>query len=726
MKSKHTLRSHSFAGLLVHLNLFILLLAFSSSALHAAIEELADSEVPVPTLEQSKTLKTVNYILDNSHYQMKPLDNDFSEVVLEKYLQKLDPNKNIFIQSDIDQFNLLRHEFDDFIRTGTLEPAFVIFSILRTRIEQRSEYAINRLRSDFDFELNETFQFNREDSEWIQNMQALDDFWRKQIKNDIISLRLAGKEKNEIMDTLHRRYVHMTRRIRQFNSDDVFEFFSNSYISSIDPHSSYFLPRTSENFNIQLRLSLEGIGAVLQVDDAYTKVRRVIPGGPADQSGQINAEDRIIGVAQGDAEIVDVVGWRLDDVVELIRGPKHSIVRLEIQSKGSLDQRSKIVSIKRDKINLEEQAAKKRLFEIESRQGIINIGVIDLPSFYSDLNAREKNTPNYRSTVRDVRRLLAEFETDKIDGLIIDLRGNGGGSLEEAISLSGLFIEDGPIVQTQDVSGQIKINQDPDPAEVYSGPLAVLVDRYSASASEIFSGAIKDYKRGLIIGEPTYGKGTVQHLLNLNRFSSVGQLKLTIAQFFRINGDSTQFRGVIPDIIWPATNNEKIGERAYDNALPWRRIPAATYQTAERSLTDKIVDHLRDLHEQRIFIHPEFKYFEKLDEFNKEVRNRKSVTLNTMARQQERIERDQERLLLENEMRQAIGKETLLSIDALEEERKKNRKKLENDRTLPEPDALLRESGSILGDYLFSTLVTGNNDDSISRYDSKQSELPKQ
>ena len=694
---------------------------------HAAIAELETTEAPQPKAKQARTIKLINHLITNSHYRKRSLDDSFSETVLEAYLDRLDPTRSLFVRSDIDQFEKLRHSFDDYIRDGNLQPAFVIFNVLRIRIDQRVEYALARLDQPFDFTLDEHYLFDREEASWADDMQQLDELWRKRIKNDILSLRLTeGGDQADILDTLKQRYTHLARRTRQFKSEDVFQTFVNAYINSIEPHTSYFSPRASENFNINMRLSLEGIGAVLQTDNEYTKVRRVLPGGPADLAGELKAEDRIIGVAQGEEEIIDVIGWRLGDVVELIRGPTASIVRLEILPGGTEpDSHTRVISIQRDKINLEDQAAKKRILDIETQQGKSTIGVIDLPSFYVDFSGQKNNLPDYRSTTRDVRKLLGEFQSQGIDGLVIDLRGNGGGSLGEAVSLTGLFIAKGPVVQVRKTDGQVVVNRDPDPKIVYDGPLAVLVDRYSASASEIFAGAIQDYRRGLIIGEPTFGKGTVQNLVSLNRFvedeGDLGQLKITIAQFFRINGDSTQHRGVIPDISWPTTGNgDSSGERAYENAIPWRQINSAAFRYFQDMPEAAVFDSVRGLHQQRIRQNPEFQFFMDVEKINEQSRNRKVITLNETTREREREQRNNQRLELENDMRQALGRTVVESMEMLEQEREQQFKDAEEDRNAQEPDAYLLESGSILNDYLYSLGYRGNHGGAIAGQNDSQ------
>ena len=679
-----------------------LTLASTPLLVHATIVGLEDTEKPVANVEQSRTLKLIHFLMGKTHYRQVPLDDAFSNTVFELYLERLDPSRNTFLQSDIDQFQTLRYQFDDFIRTGALQPSFRMFEILRRRVEQRVEYALARLDDPFNFTLDENYLFDREDAQWAANPQQLDDLWRKRIKNDIINLRLAGKDQADIFDTLKKRYTHMARRIRQLNSEDVFAIFVNAYINAIEPHTSYFSPRASENFQIQMSLSLQGIGAVLQTDNEYTRILRIIPGGPADLAGELKAEDRIIGVAQADQEIVDVIGWRLDDVVALIRGPKASIVRLEILPGGDdPDSQPRVISVQRDKINLEEQAAKKHTLEIETANGTSTIGIIELPSFYVDFDGQKANLPDYRSTTRDVRKLLGEFKPGEIDGLVIDLRDNGGGSLVEAIALTGLFIEQGPVVQVRDARGRVQIDRDPDPKIIYDGPLAVLVDRYSASASEIFAGAIQDYRRGIIIGEPTFGKGTVQHLVDLNRYAktdhSLGRLKVTIAQFFRINGDSTQHRGVIPDVIWPTADNDDFGERALENAIPWRQIKRAAFRHFRDQPPAAVLAHIRQQYQARVHINPEFQYLLELKAMNDERRKNKFVSLNQTTRELERAARDAQRLALENRKRRTLGEAEVASVELLDQE---NEERSADQADEPELDAFLREGSHILSDYL--------------------------
>lgn len=672
----------------------------------------------VPTAEQKQATSLITYLMAKYHYKKTPLDDELSEALLDRYLESLDPNRNYFLEADISAYETYRDRLDDSLRQARVEPAFEVFRIFRTRLEERVAYALGLLEQPFDFAISEQYQFDRTEAPWARDREELDEIWRKRVKNDFLSLRLAGQSEEEIIDTLRKRYQDLIRRTAQLNANDVYQLFMNAYTRSIEPHTAYFSPRISENFEISMSLSLEGIGAVLEMDNEYTLVRRVVPGGPADESGLLHAGDRIVGVGQDGQDgqdaakpVVAVVGWRLDDVVDLIRGPKGSLVRLRILPKGTgLDEPGKLITLTRNRINLEEQAAQKSIIEITVDGAAMRIGVIDVPTFYLDFGARARGDVDYRSTTRDVRRLIAELVKERIDGLVIDLRGNGGGSLAEATELTGLFIETGPIVQVKDSAGQIEINEDPDPDIAYSGPLAVLVDRNSASASEIFAGAIQDYQRGVVIGEPTYGKGTVQSLVDLDRYtrqsdSAIGQLKLTIAQFFRISGASTQHRGVVPDIVYPtAFDVADQGERSLDNALPWATVHAVEFVPHQPSYGDLSQVLLR--HEQRVQTDPAFRYLLREAESHREAADRTTVTLVEAERRTEQDARESERLERQNEFRIARGLEPLENDTKGEEEAQDE----ENSRDDEEEDVdvLLNEAVNILGDVIAIKLSPSN------------------
>ncbi len=651
--------------------LFALLLAWILP-LGAVTTETPVAELQ-PTHEQRQSTLIINKVLSKYHYKSHSLDNDFSAAILERYLESLDPNKRYFTQSDIADFGQYKDRIDDSLRWASLDPPFVIFRTFRQRVDERITYALDLLKQDFDFSLDEDYLFDREDAPWAEDTKELDALWYQRVKNDILSLRLTDKKMDEIRDTLSKRYTGIMHRTRQMDSNDIYELFINAYTLSIEPHTSYMPPRVAENFDISMRLSLEGIGAVLQMKDEYTEVQKTVPGGPAAQSGEIHSGDRITGVAQGnDGEMVDVVGWRLEDVVDLIRGAKGTTVRLQVLAKDAgSNGPSEIVKLVRNKIKLEDQAAQE--FTIEGLDGMapLRIGVIEIPAFYRDFQGQAEGSKDFRSTTRDVRKLLQDLvEKKKVDGIIIDLRQNGGGSLVEATELTGLFIPSGPVVQVRSSNGDVVVEDDSDPLQVYAGPMAVLVDRYSASASEIFAGAIQDYGRGIIIGEPTFGKGTVQSLIELDRFvhnpkSSLGRLRITMAQFFRINGGSTQFRGVVPDVVFPTvSSSEDEGERSLDNALPWAKIDEAEHISYNLAP----LQNLQMLHDRRVKSDVGFKYLQDEARLLKEIRERKLLSLQEKKRKDEWEQQEQSRKQRENHFRTSVGLPLLSKEQAADEE----------------------------------------------------------
>ena len=667
---------------------YLLLLALWSLPVSTETPVVAEFEL-VPNRDEERATEIILHIIDNYHYRTKRLDDHLSNQIFDNFLNNLDSNHSFFTAQDIEYFGQYRYKLDDTLRDADLTPAFDIFKIYRTRVDQRVTYALLVLKSEFDFTIEEDYVFDRQEFSWLVNTE-LDEIWRKRVKSDFLNLKLAGKEADEIRDTLAKRYKRLRTSTFQYNSSDIFQLYVNAYTTAIDPHTSYFSPRTSENFDISMSLSLQGIGAVLKGDSDYTEVQSVVSGGPADLSGELHDQDRVIGVGQGEeGQIIDVIGWRLDDVVDLIRGPKGTVVRLELLRKGvGADGLSEIISITRDKIKLEEQAAKSEIIDVMLGQ----IGVIDIPTFYSDFAAQARGVRNYKSTTRDVRKLLKELSTEDIDGIVIDLRGNGGGSLSEALELTGLFIETGPVVQTKDSSGKIEINEDRDPSITYSGPLAVLVDRYSASASEIFAGAIQDYRRGIIIGEPTFGKGTVQNIVDLNRFTrsknDYGKLKTTIAQFFRVSGGSNQYKGVIPDIVYPTAKlSTEHGERSLDNALPWDHVKPAVFVPANTSVERFNLAKLA--HERRLGSNRLFQLILQELKLAYESNERKTISLLESKRKRERDRLTEARKVLQNEYRIAQSLEPLAD-DANDDEYEKT-----------EPiDVLLQEAANILIDVI--------------------------
>ena len=643
------------------------------------------------------------HIMDEYHYRAKPLDDELSGQILDAYLENLDGNRSYFLESDYKDFERYRHRLDDALEEADLEPAFTMFKRYRQRVAERVASARKLLETEFDFSLDEDYRFDRREDDWAQTGADLDELWRKKVKNDYLMLLLADKNEDEIKELLDKRYARLQTSTFQINANDVFQAFINAYTSAIEPHSIYFTPRSSENFDITMKLSLEGIGAVLRAENEYTVVQRIIPGGPAENGGELQTEDRIVGVGQGDdGDITDVVGWRLDDVVDMIRGPKGSVVRLEILSeKADSGNLNRIISITRDKIKLEDQAARSEVMQLESGG---EIGIIKVPAFYSDYAAQAAGEKDYRSTTRDVRRLLTELKQQDLDGLVMDLRGNGGGSLTEALELTGLFIATGPIIQTRDYSGKIEINSDPDPGISYGGPLAVLVNRNSASGSEIFAGAIQDYRRGIIIGEPTFGKGTVQNVIDLNQFTEApeedhGRLKATVAQFYRISGGSNQHRGVVPDIIFPTARYGKdYGERELDNALPWDKVRPVHFVPASAPVENFTMARIR--HEQRIRNNRLVSLLLQDMETSQTMQTRKNLSLNVAERKTEREKMREEAETIRNELRLAAGLEPVPA----------NGDEPEDNEELEQLDPFLKEAARILYDLVepvHQTVVLG-------------------
>ncbi len=596
-----------------------------------------------PTAEHREATEVIVHLMQRYHYSQVSVDNELSDQIYSRYLESLDPQKSFLLASDVKEFDQYRLKLDDALRKERLTGVFDMFKRFRTRVEERVAYAQQLLTREFDFTIDESYTFDREDAQWPQSQTEADDLWRKRVKNDVLNLRLAEQSNDEIIKTLEDRYERLERRVTQLTANDVFQIFINAYTLSVEPHTSYFSPRSSENFKINMSLSLEGIGAALQTENEYTVVQRVIAGGPAALSEQITAQDRIIGVGDGkDAEIVDVVSWPLSDVVDLIRGPKGSTIRLKILPANAPEGAPPtLVTLIRDKIKLEEQAAKSSIIEVPNAEKTKRFGVIDLPTFYLDSTAKAQGQADYRSTTRDVERLLGELAATEggIDGVIMDLRGNGGGSLTEATQLTGLFIKSGPVVQIRNANGAVDAEKDSDPTIVYDGPLAVLVDRNSASASEIFAAAIQDYGRGVVLGEPTFGKGTVQTVAPLDRNGKLGQLKITMAQFFRINGDGTQHRGVIPDVLFPtALDSDAQGERGLDNALPWAEVEAAKFDPWSTKKAD--YSRVQSLHEARYQASDSFKLLIDELEAQRIARAQSSVSLVEEVRAKEIEERE--------------------------------------------------------------------------------------
>ncbi len=649
-----------------------------------------------PEPEHRFASRLATRFISGYHYHSIDLDEDMSSRIFDQYLRLLDPNRVYFTAEDIADLERYRPHLASALQSADLEPAFVMFELYQRRVAQRVELARSLLENGFDFTEDEEYRFDRTEEPWAVDGEALDEIWRQRVKNDWLRLRLADQDDEAIVSTLDDRYRNLGRRISEFNSEDVFQFFMNAYTRSIEPHSAFMSPRSVDNFEISMRLSLDGIGAMLQRETEYTTVMEIVTGGPADLDGRLQPGDRIIGVAQEDEDMVDVVGWRLDDVVQLIRGERDTVVTLQVlPADNSQSGPSKKIDIVRNQVQLEEQAAQSDIITVPDGDRERRIGVVRVPVFYVDFQGRAQNEPNYRSSTRDVRRLINELKEEDIEGLVVDLRGNGGGALVEATTMTGLFIDEGPVVQVRDSRGRVSLEQDREPGMAWEGPLAVLVDRRSASASEIFAGAIQDYGRGVVLGEPTFGKGTVQNLIDLDDLSRsedarLGQIKLTMAQFYRIAGGSTQAKGVVPDIILPTPGDpEDFGESALDFALPWGEIEPADF--SPMADLSGLVDLARERHMERRETDPDMQtLLEEISEWES-MQGRTTISLNEAVRRAEMEEsesRREARFSRNQGMHEMLnGPDTSLQDD-------------DEDEDGEDRDLLLTESARILSDLI--------------------------
>ncbi|MCE8002662.1 carboxy terminal-processing peptidase [Billgrantia ethanolica] len=623
------------------------------------------------------------------HYAETALDDTWSRLAFERYLDILDGQRAFLLESDIEEFRHFDERIDDMLFEGNLAPAFELYQRYHDRAESRFEWLLSAIDEglDFTYESDMRLDLERREADWATSEAELDELWYKRLKNAALTLDISGQDEEQVENNLRQRYEGQLSRLRQTNGEDVFGLFMAAVTSSIDPHTEYLSPRQGESFDIQMRLSLEGIGAMLQSDGEYVKVTSLVPGGPADRAGVLEPADRIVGVGQEDEAIVNVVGMRLDEVVDLIRGPKGTVVRLEVVPAEAVDMtRSSTVEITRDTVDLEDQAAKGEIVEVEREDGNKRIGVITIPTFYVDFDAWQSGAEEFRSTTRDVAREVERLKSEGIDGLVLDLRNNGGGALQEANSLLGLFIDRGPTVQVRDARGRINLYGDTETGTLYDGPLAVLVNRLSASASEILAGAIQDYGRGLVLGSATFGKGTVQTLNDLSH----GQIKLTRAKFYRISGESTQHRGVEPDILFPdLVDPERIGESSLDNALEWDTVQAVQYRHYGEPW--EYLETLRSRHRERADSHPNFVFLKERTELARRMREEQTtVSLDREQRQREVEARDAEQLALENRRREALGLDTLNElIDARGEENEEE----------PVERVQVTEAAAILADY---------------------------
>ena len=666
-----------------------------------------------PASAQSDTLKEIIEVIEDRHYASRRYDDGLSAQHFTAYLDALDPQRMFFDADDIDLFSQWRLALDNAGRAGNLAQAFTMFNKYHDELKGRLTGILNTLPEtieSFDFEVEEYLDIDRSAMPWAQDDAELDERWRKRIKNQALSLLLAEKAPEEIPETLERRYQSQLKRLGQYNAQDVFQIYANTLAEQYDPHTNYFSPRRAENFDINMSLSFEGIGAILQIDDEYAKVTRLVPAGPADKQGGLRPSDLIMGVGQGETgPIEDVIGWRLDEIVDLIRGPRDTTVRLEvIPDKGKTDQR-RVVPIRRNEVKLEEQAAQKQIIEFTDEDGQTHrVGVIDIPAFYIDFEAYRRGDKLYRSTTRDVKKLVDELVSDGVEGIVIDLRDNGGGSLQEANQLTGLFIEYGPTVQIRSAESRVWRDGKRRRSQYYEGPLAVMINRLSASASEIFAGAIQDYGRGIIVGEQSFGKGTVQSLVPLQE----GQLKITESKFYRVSGGSTQHRGVVPDINYPSLfDPEKIGESALDNALAWDQIAPTRFNRYDNY--DSIIPTLASLHNARAANDPDYQFLQDQVDLAQGARAISVLPLQQSGRIAMRDEQEALALAIENKRRLSKGLEPLETLDT-DDDVPESTPTVSNEETaLPHnevedaaddeaatPDVLLLETGKILVDSI--------------------------
>ena len=690
-------RFNSGSGTLRALALVVALLALgSSSRAPAASAAALPPGSLAPSERQRMIARRVGDELERQHYRRAKIDDDFSAQVFTRYLDTLDGQRSYFLASDVAEFQPQRLKFDDMIRTGDIDPAYVMFARVQMRNRERMRYAIDLLKTEPDWTTNESFEFDREKSAWIGSVAEMNELWRKRVKNDALSLLLTGKKWSEAVEILHKRYDRVLKRVDQITTDEAFENLMNAYARTFDPHSSYLAARNSEEYRIQMSLNYEGIGASLQLVDDYVTIMNLIEGGPAAVAGTIAVNDRIIGVGQGkDGPLTEVIGWRLDDVVQLIRGKGATPVRLQVLPAGAAPgSPEKMIELMRGKVTLEGQAAKKVVRTVKRGDTTLRVGVINVPGFYADYKAQNDNE-NFRSTTHDVHRLLDELRKENVDGVVLDLRGNGGGFLPEAQSLTGLFIDQGPVVQVKVSNGETQVLDDTEPGATYTGPLAVLVDRTSASASEIFAGAIQDYHRGLILGQTTFGKGTVQSVIELDRWSSRpmnGQLHVTIGKFYRVTGESTQHRGVEPDVALASSiDKTEVGESALDSALPWDRIGKAEFNPMPSSSIPVAVGKLAQEEQSRSQRDADYKWWVSDIAAIDELRRQKTVSLSLKQRRDERTRLDQERLTRENQRRTASAQPLLKTVEELE--------------AREAPDAVLEQATEVMADMVSDNVL---------------------
>lgn len=685
----------------VFLGLFIAATIACSAAPRIVGIDVPGSNNLKPEPRQEKVAKEIADLLSTLSYKKVVLNDSISNIIFDNYLKQMDGNKSYFLASDIKDFEKFKNTFDDDLKTGDLSAAFFMFNTYQKRYNEKINYSIKQLNSQFDFTQNDVYVYNREKLPWFKDQKESDQSWRNKVKYDYLNLKLTAQKDSAIRASLKKRYENLLAQSNKINNQDAFQVFMTAFTDAVDPHTSYFNPANAANFNIDMARSLEGIGATLASENEFVTIKSVITGGPADKSKQLKIDDKIIGVAQGKEEFVDVVGWRLDNAIELIRGKKGTTVRLKILSKDQdLSATPKIVTMVREKIILEDQSVKKKIKTFTKDGKTFKYGIIEIPAFYADWAEMQKGNPNYKSTTRDVKAVLDSLKQDKVDGLIIDLRGNGGGSLTEAIDLTGLFIKTGPVVQTKNYRGKVEVDEDTDPTIYWDGPLAVMIDRFSASASEIFAGAIQDYGRGVIVGNTTYGKGTVQSAIAMKRIDSDfadkdDQINLTMAKFYRISGSSTQHKGVTPDIEFPTVfPADKYGESSEKSALPWDEIESSQYRKVA-NLSSTIAE-LKAKHDARMKSSKEFNYLlQDIAEFKKRD-TEVSIPLNEVALKAQRDDLEGKNLKRENERRISRGLQPLPVSSKEKKEAKAKEEKVKEDTF----DFIQDETIKIITDYI--------------------------
>lgn len=650
-----------------------------------------------PTATQKKVERLVYGILSNYHYRKIPVNDSLSSKIYDAYLKELDPNKVYFLAADIKELEVYRYTIDEQLNLGDLTSAFKIYNLYQTRMKERFAFIHQVLDQKQDFTVDESYSPNRDKATWANSKDELNDFWRKDIKRQLLDWKIGGKADTTAVRELKDRYKRSEKYIAKTKSEDVFQIFMNAYTESIDPHTSYMIPKVSQEFNKDMAQSFEGIGATLRLEGDYVTIQDLVPGGPAFRSKQINPKDRIVGVAQGDdGSFVDVIGWFTDDAVKLIRGPKGTVVRLKLlPASGVTGSPTNEVRLVREKIKMEEQTAKKETLLLSRDGKPYKLGLITVPMFYRDFEGARKREQDFKSTSADVRKFVNEFKQEGIDGLVIDLRNNGGGSLIEAVDLTGLFISQGPVVQRKQSDGRITQEVDKNMEIAYDGPLAVLINRFSASASEIFAAAIQDYRRGIIIGEQSYGKGTVQSVVDLSNYlndekDEVGQLKITLEKFYRINGSSTQHKGVSPDFALPsAFSAEEFGESSQPSALPWDMIPSTNYQTT-KNVSPDVLGKLQSAFQSRLKTNPEL--LKLKDDFNrwKKLKEQNSISLQLDKRKKELDEQ-------KKKPDESLAVMDALAIDGGEDKTDKKEDKAKDKHA---KDTYLKEAQRIMIDFI--------------------------